>query len=241
MTTTWSDHHHHNHQIIVNIAGNIDMWGLTGSCTYSLSRFVCFEVCCQRLFWSLHTWVRASPRVNGIDAVRKRSDIARINTKMFLKERQHYLKIQNSVWGRVSVCPSVFRNLFLTISVFWLKAPNLLRARHVLGSTCTSGHIDPTDIQIFGFKPGISTSMNCFIRFHFTAASASPPDMSMPKSQGSFPQLKMWQFWIPTSFTDSKATGSSISKEYRRPQDSFEGLQELKYIKFQRFEGVWVF
>ena len=40
-----------------------------------------FEVC---------TWVRASPRVSGIDAVRKRSEIARIKTKMFLQGRHNY-------------------------------------------------------------------------------------------------------------------------------------------------------
>ena len=48
---------------------------------YSGSRLFSFEVC---------TWVRASPRVSGIEAVRKRSEIARINTKMFLQRRHNY-------------------------------------------------------------------------------------------------------------------------------------------------------
>ena len=63
----------------------------------------------------MRTWVRASPRVNGIDAVRKRSDIARINTKMFLQGlHEMYVEMVCFEPGYIPITESnIYRKLYI--------------------------------------------------------------------------------------------------------------------------------
>ena len=49
------------------------------------------------------TWVRTSPRVKGIVAVRNKSDIARINTKIFLRQKVGMGQQQNHFYRGVLI------------------------------------------------------------------------------------------------------------------------------------------